>query len=1042
MTDPATLAAIVTVFGPALIKVLEKLADKVIIDPTLGPFSEQVKAWATGKYNQKKAEADLLKVMQASLPPESHNFKLFLAFSDLKSQPDLAVKVAAATVKMTSEAESNIQPNLLSDLKLDDSHRRALAAVLFSLRRNLAESETYRAGIAYADALDRLGLLRELLRKSQREIEIEESFLADRRLTTDDAQALRDYLAVAREQSRVMPLPIVQRTADARTDADLTKVFVPLTLRDPQHESKDLRGRTNREDPEGLKPLSFGDVFRRYPRFLLRGDPGSGKTTLLRRAALSFVEGTSDADLGWKGKPLLPVFVRLRNFGIFLNENRAKFSGAAYGALTAFIENYFREEHRLPLSAGFFDRRLEEGGCLILLDGLDEVTQNRAAVAQCVGNFIRHFEPKGNRFGISSRPKGYESVELYLRPAAPTVADVNPLDAQGITQLVINLLRLLRSDPVVRAKDEEELPRQILGTPAVAQIAGTPLFCTALVMVYNYHGAHLPQRRVDVYHEIVNLLLGFWKPQERDLSGGRELEFEDGTGVAYADESSAVGKKKSRLAHLALWMQENRLTDAPTDQARESLAAFIQEKDRKDKDAAAGWAENFLLNAHERSGIFVEIEPGKYAFTHQGFREYLVATAVKDMRDDQFIRVILDHLADDWWEQVVLLAGAYPGLPPYRRTDLIEKILESANDESADLKTRHARLIMGGRCAVDMAGDLPESHREMIQRALFHLMRDTDAADNPRLTSPAILSPKTRLEAGLLLDSLDWTPPDLYDFVPVFGTTDRENDSDRNPPNSPNPLFLLARYPVTNFQYARFRAAEDYDDEKIWQAVIGFDEKGDPLKNAGIEAWDWFQRAGKRERKPTQWDDPRFGASRRLLPVVGVTWYEAAAYCVWLERHLAEWGEGGALTSNFTRSVQTSNFKLRLPTEGEWVAAAGGEGAGKDKVRYAWQEHDAGTAPSNDEILMRANTDLSQLGGTSPVCMYPAGKRPGGAFDMSGNVWEWQANLYKKGESWLGLRGGSWFYRHDYARVSARSYSHLDDDWYYDGGRLAALPSG
>ncbi|MEK7276054.1 MAG: hypothetical protein AAB427_01780, partial [Chloroflexota bacterium] len=147
--DAATLAAVVAVFGPALFKVLEKLADKGVVEPTLEPLTRQIKAWATGDYDKKKAEADLLKVMQASLPSESEDVKLFFAFSDLKSKPDLAAKVAAAVIEMTSEAESSIRPDLLGDLKLDDSHRRALAAALFSLRKNLAESETYRVGIEY-----------------------------------------------------------------------------------------------------------------------------------------------------------------------------------------------------------------------------------------------------------------------------------------------------------------------------------------------------------------------------------------------------------------------------------------------------------------------------------------------------------------------------------------------------------------------------------------------------------------------------------------------------------------------------------------------------------------------------------------------------------------------------------------------------------------------------------------------------------------------------------------------------------------------------
>ncbi len=109
-------------------------------------------------------------------------------------------------------------------------------------------------------------------------------------------------------------------------------------------------------------------------------------------------------------------------------------------------------------------------------------------------------------------------------------------------------------------------------------------------------------------------------------------------------------------------------------------------------------------------------------------------------------------------------------------------------------------------------------------------------------------------------------------------------------------------------------------------------------------------------RRPALWDDDRLSGPRQ--PVVGVDWFDAAAYCDWADK--------------------------RLCTEAEWEKAA----RGTDGRPYPWGEEEPDAA--------RANFDM-RVGRPVDVGSHPAGVSPFGAYDMAGNVWEWVADWYQHG---------------------------------------------
>src|SRR5918992_572380 len=105
--------------------------------------------------------------------------------------------------------------------------------------------------------------------------------------------------------------------------------------------------------------------------FAVIGGPGSGKTTLVRRTALDLCRGR-------RRRPSLPVLIYLLNHRTtILGEGSKSAEELAEVAVTA---SWLAGK----IPAEWLRRRLDRGGCLVMLDGLDEVAdeaERRTVVA-------------------------------------------------------------------------------------------------------------------------------------------------------------------------------------------------------------------------------------------------------------------------------------------------------------------------------------------------------------------------------------------------------------------------------------------------------------------------------------------------------------------------------------------------------------------------------------------------------------------------------------------------------------------------------------
>lgn len=154
-----------------------------------------------------------------------------------------------------------------------------------------------------------------------------------------------------------------------------------------------------------------------------------------------------------------------------------------------------------------------------------------------------------------------------------------------------------------------------------------------------------------------------------------------------------------------------------------------------------------------------------------------------------------------------------------------------------------------------------------------------------------------------------------------------------------------------------------------------------------------------------QWPSTAHG---ELLPVEGVSWWDAVRFCNALSRR-----EG--LTPAYRLSAGSEDAAwdasadgYRLPTEAEWEHACR---AGTSGPRYG---------PLDEIAWHRSNSDerIHDVGGKRPNTW--------GLYDMLGNVWEWCWDIYDAEVygTYRVLRGGGWFDEHWSCRVGVRRRSH------------------
>ncbi|MDY0170122.1 MAG: SUMF1/EgtB/PvdO family nonheme iron enzyme [Thermoguttaceae bacterium] len=242
-------------------------------------------------------------------------------------------------------------------------------------------------------------------------------------------------------------------------------------------------------------------------------------------------------------------------------------------------------------------------------------------------------------------------------------------------------------------------------------------------------------------------------------------------------------------------------------------------------------------------------------------------------------------------------------------------------------------------------------------------------------------------------------------------------------------IYDIGKYHVTNAQYAAFlnAVASESDPHGLYHLDMGTHATSGISREGTAGNYTYTVREEE-------------GVSRAQWPVNYVSWYAAARFTNWLTTGDTESGvynTGNWESMDRQTALLTFGAAYFLPSENEWYKAAYYDPAGNDgEGRYYLY----GTGTDEIDTSM-ANYYGATYGGESGGTPSDVGSyeypSPYGAYDMAGNVWQW--NEARSGSN-RGRRG-SWYGDAEQAlRASNRGWRAANSPNFAMGFRVASVP--
>ncbi|MPY60669.1 NACHT domain-containing protein [Streptomyces spongiae] len=496
-----------------------------------------------------------------------------------------------------------------------------------------------------------------------------------------DEEYERQYReAIKNRHSQIDIIGIDELTAqESRWDLETAYLHLEAEVSQPSAGAEGLPSRLRRVD-ELLAEAG--------PYVLLRGEAGAGKTTLVWWLASHTASGTLGGSLAALNG-LVPFIVPMRSL-------RATGDGFPRpGELDRAARLMTDEAPR-----GWARRVLNSGRGLLLVDGLDEVPRDdRLDARRWLSDLLAEF-PGRVRVLVTVRPLAVEVNwlshegfrELRLLPMRDT-------DIQAFVHAWHDTARLEPPSSAEKSGElaelEAALKAKFMSTPALRNLARTPLLCAVICALHRSSRGELPVSRPKLYTQALEMLLG-----KRDTH--RKIPFPEGIQLR-------PDRHQLLLQRIAVWLVRNGQSQLSHAQAKGQLVPALT-----GMPDVQGPVDKVLLHLLNRSGVLEERTEDSIQFIHRTFQDYLAA---REFQDSDCLQELLGHAAEEEWQDIVLLSIGHC------RTPEVEKVVDHliAQGDTHDGHQRWNLHLLAATCAAE-APYLPQDRRDAVAERLKAFM--------------------------------------------------------------------------------------------------------------------------------------------------------------------------------------------------------------------------------------------------------------------------------------------------------------------------------